>query len=774
MRRLATGDGERYANAKPAEIPPELTGVIAGVVGLDNLSPAPQTVHSSLSTAQADGIGPADLANAYGLGGLHARGLLGAGITIAVAGRTPVGEADVQTYRSEFGISQNDFQSVAVPHSAGTGAVADEQEGTFDLEILAGVAPAASLLYVWGSTVDTAAEWVIDNRLATILSESYAGCENSGDVLYQTLAMQAAAEGITWISAAGDSGAAGCDTPGAEAAANGLRTTAPASTPGIVAVGGTTLTATTETAWSSSQTVEAGGGGASAVFGMPGYQSDFALTPDNGRMLPDVAFAASPQISPYALIFQGQPLLAGGTSLAAPLFAGMVALVNESLSANGALAPGLGAINPILYRLREIRPGVFHDITTGSNDVPCAVASVDCASGLLGYPALSGYDLATGLGSVDGTALADNWAAATFETAELTLSPGSSAGQAGQPAQVNALVTSDGLPLAQSPVQFYLTNAVWQPNQVLLATVATDANGIARFETDALPSGENTIEAIATGTTSVSQAPPAVATIQTAGIASGVAVTAPQGTVAIDQSVDLAVRVTAAAGASLSGPADGLSCPMGTVTLYGTDGSIQGEPVPVDSSGMASLVTSPLGAGTNSFNVGYSGNCYIAPSHSAEFSLGPAVNPPDFALSGPPSVALLASGTATVSMTIQPVNGFDGTVKLTCSASSPSAICLVPNQLDVSGSTVIPVTISACLNNLQSTGLYAAFICLFIPRRRRRQLFRRLAIAMVLLAFTSCGRESPSSQSVPGFDVTVTASSGAIAHSAVVHVTEGQ
>lgn len=426
MRAMVANGVQHFANRASPAVPLTMTPFIAGVAGLDDFEPQPQTVHAAAARANMVTLGPPDLASVYGLSGLYAQGFTGESMNIAILGRTPVQQEDVRAYRAQFHLPQNDFQTVVVPGSTGTDAALDEEEATFDLEVASGAAPAANLLYVWGSTLDVAAEWTIDNRMATILSESYAGCENAGDVFYQTLAMQAGAEGITWLSAAGDSGAAACDAPGVPAARFGLHASAPAAAPGITAVGGTALQAassglvpsgsagdvmrrasasqTTEIGWSSLSAVTAGGGGISDAFGRPGYQSDFAAADSAGRMLPDVSFAASPNDSPYPVLFRGQSELVGGTSMATPLFAGILALVNESLiSQDPSYSQGLGEINPILYRLSETGPAVFHDIIDGSNDVPCVVGSTACRNGALGYAAEAGYDLATGLGSLDAT-----------------------------------------------------------------------------------------------------------------------------------------------------------------------------------------------------------------------------------------------------------------------------------------------------------------------------------------------------------------------------------
>jgi subtilase family serine protease len=120
---------------------------------------------------------------------------------------------------------------------------------------------------------------------------------------------------------------------------------------------------------------------------------------------------ASAPHDPYNVIAGGFVQLQGGTSAATPVFAGIVALLNQYLQTNGApdQAPGVGNINPTLYQLAQSVPAIFHDIVNGSNIVPCDPASPDCANGQLGYSAGPGYDLVTGLGSVDAYNLVTQW-----------------------------------------------------------------------------------------------------------------------------------------------------------------------------------------------------------------------------------------------------------------------------------------------------------------------------------------------------------------------------
>ena len=96
--------------------------------------------------------------------------------------------------------------------------------------------------------------------------------------------------------------------------------------------------------------------------------------------------------------------------MAAPTMAGIVTLLNEYLVSTGAESqPGVGNINPTLYRLAQNVPGVFHDVTSGNNIVPCAIGSPGCNTGTYGYSASAGYDQASGLGSPDANNFVHQW-----------------------------------------------------------------------------------------------------------------------------------------------------------------------------------------------------------------------------------------------------------------------------------------------------------------------------------------------------------------------------
>ena len=173
------------------------------------------------------------------------------------------------------------------------------------------------------------------------------------------------------------------------------------------------------------------GGGVSDLYPLPSWQwapSNYS-GPPLWRFVPDVAFSASPDHDGYLYCTQNFPVsetgaptnnpgstclngtfrysdttlsVIGGTSCPTPSFGGMLTLLVQR---NG---KGFGNINPKLYSMAKnaaTYPGVFHDVTTGNNEQPCTTGTPDCENQLVGYSATTGYDLVTGLGSIDGGAL---------------------------------------------------------------------------------------------------------------------------------------------------------------------------------------------------------------------------------------------------------------------------------------------------------------------------------------------------------------------------------
>src|SRR5947207_5798568 len=253
------------------------------------------------------------------------------------------------------------------------------------------------------------------------------------------------------VVATGDSGAAGCDKAfqaSQPAAADGLGVNLLSSPPEITALGGTQFSEGSGSYWSGAnspsgasamsyipeigwnesgpQGLASTGGGLSTVFPKPSWQTGAGVPLANWRAQPDVALTSSGHDG-YLVRFQDDLYAFGGTSAATPAFAGILAVLNQYQTANGLTAKsGQGNINPNLYRLAQAKPEVFHDITAGSNMVPCVAETPDCSGGNLGYNAGPGYDMVTGLGSVNAYNLVTEWSSqAVNSTTSVTADPAS-------------------------------------------------------------------------------------------------------------------------------------------------------------------------------------------------------------------------------------------------------------------------------------------------------------------------------------------------------------
>jgi subtilase family serine protease len=206
----------------------------------------------------------------------------------------------------------------------------------------------------------------------------------------------------------------------------------------------------------------ASGGGASAVasgfFAKPTWQTGTGVPSDGARDVPDLSIGASADHDGYLICSEdgsngaiqssctagfrtgsgGTFTVVGGTSVAAPTFSGILALINQSL---GNVPPaGLGAINSDLYQFASSGSSPFHDVTTGNNMVPCTSGTPNCPAGTtqIGFSAGAGYDQVTGLGSVDAHKLALAWGATT--TASFTLTPTATSFQVAQGSSASATV----------------------------------------------------------------------------------------------------------------------------------------------------------------------------------------------------------------------------------------------------------------------------------------------------------------------------------------------
>jgi uncharacterized protein (TIGR03437 family) len=505
VHRYSIAGKTHFAIAAEPSIPQALQGVIARFRGLDDFKAVPRLIRAS---PDFTGFGmhllaPGDIATIYDLSPLYNSGIKGSGQTIVIPGQTDVVLSDIAEFRQLFGLPVNNPKLTLFGSDPGI-SEPDLEEADLDLELAGAVAPSATVIYAYSNDVFLSLQYAVDQNLGQVMSLSYGACELDQFTGYRAVAQQANAQGITIMAGAGDSGAATCDevdpTP---QASTGPTVSWPADFPEVTAVGGTEFNDSGGTYWSklnnsnggsavsyipevvwndsvAENELAAGGGGPSAMFTKPSWQAGPGVPNDNARDLPDVAMAASPLHYPYLFVTQGEELYAGGTSGASPVFAGIVALLNQYLVSKGTLtAPGLGNINPALYRLAQAAPSAFHDIVSGNNAVPCVQSTTGCVDGMVGYSAGPGFDLASGLGSVDGFNLASHWSSGSAAVTGLTISP-SSAGLNGAvqlTAAVNGSVKGSGATPTGS-VAFVL-DGVGALGAVTLATVNLSAGSAA-------------------------------------------------------------------------------------------------------------------------------------------------------------------------------------------------------------------------------------------------------------------------------------------------------
>ena len=449
----ATGIINRQAPAVDAALAPH----IQAVLGLDTVSKSvpllvrahsasaraprvrahvatggPQPCASASQTAGSQGGFTADqIAAAYGLPGLYTSAGpgggsdQGAGQTVAVLELEPFTNSDIAAYEQCYGVNA---LVANIPVDGGASGT-QSGEAALDIENVIGLAPQAKIAVYEGPNsgagpYDTFSA-IITQHVAQVVTASWGQCEplnGYGQAQSEnTLFQQAAAEGMTIVSASGDDGSEDCFPSTPTAAVDD-----PASQPYVTGVGGTHVNSLgprpSESVWNDGVTVGAGGGGVSSFWPMPSYQSaaPASLRVVNSgssgatcgassgycREVPDVSADADPATG-YVIYWNGgyssapppNPAgwqVVGGTSGAAPTWAALIALANASASCNGV---AIGFANPALYYAADSAyASDFNDVTSGDNDMTRTNAGQ--------FPAGPGYDMASGLGSPNGSALA--------------------------------------------------------------------------------------------------------------------------------------------------------------------------------------------------------------------------------------------------------------------------------------------------------------------------------------------------------------------------------
>jgi kumamolisin len=405
--RVREGKRVYRSHVGAISVPEAFQEVIQNVLGLDTRPPAKPRIKTFPRLGGfAPHLGsvsfnPDQIAKLYNF----PTGVTGKGQTIALVelggGFRP---RDLKTYFQRLGIPKPVVKAVSVGkgrnHPTGN-PNGDDAEVMLDIEVAGAVAPGATILVYFAPNTNRGffrcVNGIVHDNLhkPTILSISWGGAESTWTATDMTSfdeAFQAAAAmGISVFSAAGDNGS----TDGEKG--NAAHVDFPASSPNNTSCGGTRLVSSggniAESVWNDGASGGGTGGGISEFFPVPQYQTGSSihlpksLNPGGaiGRGVPDVAGDADP-VTGYNVRVDGIDSVIGGTSAVAPLWAGLTALINESLGRSA------GFLNPFLYTV----PSALHDVTNGNNDTTGQVG---------GYPAGPGWDACTGLGTPDGAAV---------------------------------------------------------------------------------------------------------------------------------------------------------------------------------------------------------------------------------------------------------------------------------------------------------------------------------------------------------------------------------
>ncbi len=402
---------------------PALDRASNSVISQDG-SPTSSGTRTGCSSALAkNGFTPAQIRTAYGIDSLRNAGFQGQGIYMALVEESLFLQSNIDEFISCFGITSPVTPQVV---TVGTAPSSLSDEPHLDIEVILSVAPQISGLYVFQSQLNSYADWaslyasplntsLTGGNRVTILSSSLGKCEikwtAAGIAAMEKVMKSLAVAGISVFTSAGDSGSSDCYH--SDGSTRTLTTGYPATSAYVTAVGGTNLALSTanaitgsgvwnESLWPSpyNKIGSGGGGGVSTMVSRPSWQTGTGVS-GSFRTVPDVAMYAD-QNPGYVIYGVNKNDLAtnkwfddGGTSAATPLFASGTALLHQQAAQNN-LTLDLGYI--WIYRLANNAANyqsAFYDITVGNNNI----FNVGCCN------AGTGYDMASGWGSVNFTAL---------------------------------------------------------------------------------------------------------------------------------------------------------------------------------------------------------------------------------------------------------------------------------------------------------------------------------------------------------------------------------
>lgn len=476
MRYYALNGAKHFAPSADLSVPAAISSMVESITNLSTFRPkahvkypAPQNALRPDFTSSQSGnhfLTPKDVATIYDITPAYNAGLTGTGQSIAVVGQSLIVVSDIENFQGAAGLAKKDPMMVQVPNS-GTATISsgDESESDLDLEYSGGIAPGATIFFVFVGNnpnfgVFDALTHAIDSRTASVITISYGSCESDlGSGEYSSLNAifaQAASQGQSIISADGDNGSTDCfgNTNQTTARQQALAVDFPSSSQYVTSMGGTEfpladVAAANSTFWEAANgtdiigsarsyipeqvwnddqaptstspgSLSSGGGGVSTLTARPAWQTGVPGIPSgNFRLVPDISLTASPNNAGFLYCSSDTKdtgitgscangfrdsnstnlTVAGGTSFDAPIFAGMVAIINQKLNSTGQ-----GVVNPTLYKLAgnaTTYASAFHDITSGNNECTVAGTMVCSTAGASSFVATTGYDEASGLGSLD-------------------------------------------------------------------------------------------------------------------------------------------------------------------------------------------------------------------------------------------------------------------------------------------------------------------------------------------------------------------------------------
>jgi kumamolisin len=390
-------------HAEQATVPAELGPVVEAIVGFDTRRHA--RPHFRIAKTKAAGIAgphaasssfnPDQLAKVYDFPAGDGTGQVIGIIELDEPNGSGFRMKELEKYFSGLGLPTPEIVTMSVdggknkPGTDPSDPQTADGEVMLDIEVAGAIAPKAKIIVYFAPNTGQGFMDVINHAVhdsdhnPTVISLSWGGAEDPNDPMadqINQIIQDAASMGVTFLVASGDSGSR--DNPNDPDHAS---VDFPSSSPFSLSCGGTNLqvsgsTITQETVWQ-----DHSGGGVSRHFDLPSYQETAnvpkAVNPDGPvrRGVPDVAGDGDPATG-YNILVDGQSMVFGGTSAVAPLWAGLIARINQNLGHS------VGFINQILYQ----NPQAFNDITSGSN---------------IDYDASAGWDACTGLGSPKGNAI---------------------------------------------------------------------------------------------------------------------------------------------------------------------------------------------------------------------------------------------------------------------------------------------------------------------------------------------------------------------------------